>query len=75
MNLSAKEMELLILLAKHPNQVWTHEQLYDHVWSEDATGNVDTVRVHIRYLRKKLAQYFHDDFIQTVHGFGYMFSP
>lgn len=74
-NLSAKEMELLILLAKHPNQVWTHEQLYDHVWSEDATGNVNTVRVHIRYLRKKLSQYFPDDFIQTVHGFGYMFSP
>lgn len=71
--LSTKEMELLILLASHPNQVWSQEQLYDHIWSRDATGNIDTVRVHISYLRRKLNNNRHS-FIKTVHGFGYLFS-
>lgn len=71
--LSTKEMELLILLASHPNQVWNQEQLYDHIWSSEATGNIDTVRVHISYLRRKLNNKTHS-FIKTVHGFGYLFS-
>lgn len=73
--LSAKEMELLIHLAKHPNQVWTHEQLYDQVWKFDATGNIETVKVHISYLRKKLEKnQKKPKYIQTVRGFGYRFT-
>jgi len=73
--LSAKEMELLIHLAKHPNQVWSHDQLYDHIWQLDGTGNIDTVKVHISYLRRKLEKdHTKPKFIKTVHGFGYIFS-
>lgn len=73
--LSTKEMELLIHLARHPNQVWSQEQLYDHIWSIEATGSVDTVRVHISYLRRKLEDDPVDPkFIKTIHGFGYLFS-
>lgn len=73
--LSAKEMELLIHLATHPNQVWSHEQLYDRIWSLEATGNTDTVRVHISYLRRKLEEDpSQPQFIKTVHGFGYIFA-
>lgn len=72
--LSTKEMELLVLLATHPNQVWSQEQIYDHIWSLDATGNVDTVKVHISYLRRKLEKDLRQPkFIQTVRGFGYKF--
>src|SRR5690625_4653231 len=53
-DLSTKEMELLVLLAKHPNQVWSQEQLYDQIWSLESTGNIDTVKVHISHLRRKL---------------------
>jgi len=73
--LSAKEMELLIHLAKHPNQVWSQEQLYDNVWSLDAQGNIETVKVHISHLRRKLEKdQKNPHFIKTVRGFGYMFS-
>lgn len=73
-DLSAKEMELLIHLARHPNQVWSQEQLFDRVWGLDAAGNIDTVRVHISYLRRKLEiDNTNPQIIKTVHGFGYMF--
>lgn len=72
--LSTKEMELLLLLANNANQVWSQEQIYDNIWSLDATGNVDTVKVHISHLRRKLeADHRNPQYIQTVRGFGYMF--
>lgn len=75
LNLSTKETELLIHLAKHPNQVWSQEQLYEQIWSLDATGNIDTVKVHISYLRRKLEKdHKNPQLIQTVRGFGYRFS-
>ena len=74
-NLTAKEMELLILLAKHPNQVLSHEQIYNKIWDLDGTGNIETVKVHISFLRRKLKMYDLDSpMIKTVHGFGYLFS-
>ena len=74
-DLSAKETELLIHFAKHPNQVWSPEQLYDHIWKLDGTGNIETVKVHISYLRRKLEKdHINSHFIKTVHGFGYLFS-
>src|SRR5699024_3908648 len=74
-NLTAKELELLILLAKHPNQVLSHEQLYNQVWTLEGTGNIETVKVHISYLRKKLKMKPDlKPYIKTVHGFGYLFS-
>lgn len=73
-DLSTKEMELLVLLATHPNQVWSQEQIYDHIWSLEATGNIDTVKVHISHLRKKLEKdHRRPKIIQTVRGFGYKF--
>lgn len=74
-NLSTKEMELLIHLAKHPNQVWSQEQLYDRIWELDATGNIETVKVHISHLRRKLEKdHKNPQFIKTMRGFGYLFS-
>src|SRR5699024_380024 len=55
-DLSTKEMELLIHFSRHPNQVWSQEQLYVKVWGIDATGNYDTVKVHITYLRRKIEE-------------------
>lgn len=73
--LTAKEMELLIHLAKRPHQVWSHEQLYDQIWSLEASGNLDTVKVHIRSLRRKLERNpAKPEWIKTARGFGYFFS-
>jgi len=74
-NLSVKEMELLIHLAKYPNQVWSHEQLYDQIWELDSTSDISTVKVHISRLRSKLEKnQAKPKFIKTVRGFGYKFS-
>lgn len=73
--LSSKEMEILIALAKHPNQVWSAEQLYDYIWGFNALGDVGTIKVHISNLRRKIASNLKESqYIHTVRGFGYKFS-
>lgn len=69
-----KEYQLLVALAENPNQVWTPEQLYDHIWGFDSEGSPQTIKVHISNLRRKLAASAQAyDFIETIRGFGYRF--
>jgi DNA-binding response OmpR family regulator len=68
-----KELELLYLLASHPNQVFTREQLLDKVWGFDYVGESRTVDVHIKRLREKLPGNETWE-IKTVWGVGYKFS-
>ena len=49
-----RELELLYFLASSPNQVFTREQLLDHVWGYEYVGDTRTVDVHIKRLRAKL---------------------
>ncbi|HIW34069.1 MAG TPA: response regulator transcription factor [Candidatus Paenibacillus intestinavium] len=73
--LSVKEAQLLMLFVQHPNQVWSAEQLYDHIWGLESTGNIETVKVHISNLRRKLDKDLaHSQYIRTVRGFGYLFA-
>lgn len=72
--LSTKEMQLLILLAKRPYQVFSAEQIYDTIWGYDSIGSIQTVKVHIRNLRNKLEDNAtQPKYILTVRGFGYRF--
>lgn len=48
-----KELELLYFLASSPNQVFTREQLLDHIWGYEYIGDTRTVDVHIKRLREK----------------------
>lgn len=70
-----KEFQILQLLAESPNRVWTAEQLYDRVWGFYTEGDIQTVKVHISNLRRKVE---HDPsnpiYIQTVRGYGYKFK-
>ena len=67
-----KELELLYFLASSPNQVFTREQLLDHIWGYEYIGDTRTVDVHIKRLREKLKD--HPDWeIATVWGIGYKF--
>lgn len=73
--LSTREMEILIVLAKHPNQVWSSEQLYDYIWGYDSLGDIQTIKVHISNLRRKIERNMQEpEYIQTVRGFGYKFN-
>lgn len=51
--LTAKEFEVLELLMRNPNKVYSREKLLQMVWGSDYPGDVRTVDVHIRRLREK----------------------
>ena len=68
-----KELELLYFLASSPNQVFTREQLLDHIWGYEYIGDTRTVDVHIKRLREKIKD--HPIWsISTVWGIGYKFE-
>ena len=68
-----KELELLYFLAASPNQVFTREQLLDHIWGYEYIGDTRTVDVHIKRLREKIKD--HPSWsISTVWGIGYKFE-
>lgn len=68
-----KELELLYFLASSPNQVFTREQLLDHIWGYEYIGDTRTVDVHIKRLREKIGD--HPSWrITTVWGIGYKFE-
>jgi DNA-binding response OmpR family regulator len=70
--LTFKEFELLVAMAKHPNRVFTRDQLFAQVWGSDFLGESRTVDVHIRYLREKLEENpSQPRHILTVRGVGY----
>ena len=68
-----KELELLYFLAASPNQVFTREQLLDHIWGYEYMGDTRTVDVHIKRLREKIKD--HAEWaLSTVWGIGYKFE-
>lgn len=68
-----KELELLYFLAASPNQVFTREQLLDHIWGYEYIGDTRTVDVHIKRLREKIKD--NDSWsLATVWGIGYKFE-
>lgn len=68
-----KELELLYFLAKSPNQVFTREQLLDHIWGYEYLGDTRTVDVHVKRIREKLGE-TPNWRIATVWGIGYKFE-
>lgn len=74
--LTLKEFELLFLFIKHPNNVYSREQLLEHIWGLHYSGGTRTVDTHIKTLRIKLGKKSKEasDYIQTVWGVGYRFE-
>ena len=72
--LTAKEFDLLWMLASHPRQVFNRDQLLDRVWGANVYVEERTVDVHVRRLRKALTEHGVERYIQTVRGAGYRFS-
>ena len=71
--LPPKELELIYFLASSPNQVFTREQLLDHIWGYEYIGDTRTVDVHIKRLREKIKG--NDKWaLTTVWGIGYKFE-
>jgi two-component system, OmpR family, response regulator ResD len=74
--LTQREFDVLLFLARHPGQVFSRNQLMDAIWQYSFYTDTSTVTVHIRRLRTKIeldpAQPRH---IETVWGVGYRFAP
>lgn len=74
-NLTAKEFEVLELLIKNPNKVYSRESLLKIIWGADYPGDVRTVDVHIRRLREKVeTNPSEPKYVHTKWGVGYYFA-
>ena len=72
--LGPTEYRLLHFFLTHPDRVYSRAQLLDRVWGANVYVEERTVDVHVRRLRKALADHGADAYIQTVRGAGYRFS-
>ena len=76
-NLTAKEFDLLELLVRNPNKVYSREALLNYVWGNRAmdSGDVRTVDVHVRRLREKIeSNPSEPKYVHTKWGVGYYYS-
>jgi DNA-binding response OmpR family regulator len=74
--LTQREFDVLLYLARHPGQVFSRNQLMDAIWQYSFYTDTSTVTVHIRRLRAKIeADPAQPSHIQTVWGVGYRFQP
>lgn len=74
--LTAREFDLLLFLARNAGQVFTRQQLLDRVWDYTFAGDDNTVTVHIRRLREKIEpDPARPRYVKTVWGVGYKLEP
>ncbi len=74
-NLTAKEFDLLEILVRNENKVYSRENLLDMVWGKDYPGDVRTVDVHVRRLREKIeANPSEPKYVHTKWGVGYYYN-
>lgn len=74
-SLTAKEYDLLLYLALHPNRVFSKEDLFESIWGMDSHGDLATVTVYISKLREKIeSNPSKPQYIETIWGVGYRFN-
>lgn len=75
LDLGPTEFRLLRFFMQNPDRVYGRSQLLDQVWGQNVYVEERTVDVHIRRLRKALEPSGCEDYVQTVRGVGYRFTP
>jgi DNA-binding response OmpR family regulator len=73
LDLTSKELALLMFFLRHPEEVLSRTRIYGHVWGEDYDFVSNTLEVHIKELRRALEKWG-NRLIQTVRGRGYLFG-
>jgi DNA-binding response OmpR family regulator len=72
--MAQKEYDLLLFLLRHPDRVYSKDELFEKVWGLDANGDTSTVTVHVARIRDKIETRPEDaQYIETVWGAGYRF--
>src|ERR671939_1265417 len=73
--LTAKEFDVLSLLASHPGRVYSREQIMRHLWNGEFFGEARAAEVHVQHIRKKIEpDPKNPRYVQTVRGVGYKFT-
>ena len=72
--LSAREMDLLIYLINHADDVIPRQQMLEEVWGASAENDSNVLNVYVNYLRNKIERGRHDRLIHTVRGVGFLLS-
>ncbi|HBB33159.1 MAG TPA: DNA-binding response regulator [Cyanobacteria bacterium UBA8803] len=72
--LSEKESRLLEYFMRHPGQLLTHEQIYQHLWEEGEQPSSNVLAALVRLLRRKIESQGETALIHTVYGKGYRFG-
>lgn len=70
--LTLREFDLLLLLARNAGKVLDRNTIFERVWGYDFDGESDTIKVYVRYLRRKLNLEGETDLIHAIRGVGYM---
>jgi DNA-binding response OmpR family regulator len=71
-DLTKKEFEILMMLAKNPGRIFSREEILDRIWSDDVIVTDRTVDVNMTRLRKKMVEY--STYIRNKAGYGYYFE-
>jgi DNA-binding response OmpR family regulator len=73
--LTAREFDVLVLLASHPGRVYSREQIMRHLWRGDFFGEARAADVHVQHIRKKIEPDPRNPrYLQTIRGAGYKFA-
>lgn len=71
LSLTAQEYRILELLLKHPQKVFTKNEIYEYAWEEYYMGEDKTINVHISNIRQKMRKITQEEYIETVWGMGF----
>ncbi|MBP2025263.1 response regulator transcription factor [Peptoniphilus stercorisuis] len=71
LKLTPIEYEIIKLLMKNPNRIYSKETIYKNVWNDDYIYDADTINAHMSNLRNKLKKHSENDHIETIWGMGY----
>ena len=71
LSLTAQEYRILELLLKHPQKVFTKNEIYEYAWEEYYMGEDKTINVHISNICQKMKKITQEEYIETVWGMGF----
>jgi len=72
--LSEKESQLLAFLMRHPNQLLSHDQIYQYLWNDSEKPSSNVLAAQVRLLRRKIEVGNEPILIHSVYGKGYRFG-
>lgn len=73
--ITRQEFSILELLLKHPEKVFSKEEIFEYAWEEAYMGETKTLDVHISNIRKKIKSVTSREYIETIWGIGYRLHP